>query len=100
MTITVAVLLLALVIVLGAVVWIVGRHIPAVAMTPDFVVNQVARRESVARKFIRIFLEQYRHISVMLATRALRRLKIILLKTDNVASKLLVKIRSYEETLK
>lgn len=86
--------------ILGGIAWIIGRHIPVVAMTPDFVVNQVARRESVVRKLIRIFLEQYKLFSVILATRAIRRLKIILLKTDNIASKLLVKIRSYEETLK
>ena len=100
MTLTIAVLLLATASTLGAVVLIVGRQIPVAARAPEFMVNQVARRESVVRKVGRVVIEQYKLLSVMIITRFLRRLKIILLKTDNVASKLLVKIHSYEETLK
>lgn len=91
------VLLIVMAAALGTSAWIIGRHIPAVATVPEFAVNRVARREGVIRRVTRLASQQYKALLMMVAIRAIRRLKVISLKTDNLATKILQKIRSYEE---
>ncbi len=95
-----AITLLAILASFGVIAWIIFKNIPRTANAPEYEVEYLSRGKSLWRVLFSFLAKKQKLITKALITKAIRRLKVISLKTDNLASSLLEKIQSRDDTRK
>lgn len=89
------ILLILVVLSLALVSVIIFRHVPYVALVGEGEVRRIAREQPFYKKFIKTVTSQQKFITIALLSKLIRRFKIISLKADNIATKLLIKLKKY-----
>lgn len=95
-----ALLALVVLVALGSVLAQIGRHMQRVSFVPEYeVLRVVQQHEPFWRQIMRFVATRQRLITAALLAKAIRRLKIVSLKTDNLASRLLQKLEEERKAL-
>lgn len=72
---------------------IILERVPAVLSVPENKISELSLQDPFYKKLFKFISSRQKIITVVIITKAIRRLKVISLKIDNLSTKLLEKIR-------
>lgn len=85
---------------LSTAVVIIAQYIPKIGTLPEEkIIKVLPKTNPLHQKALYFLVFKRRVLTMALLTKTIHRLKIISLRADNLATRLLVKIRSYNETI-
>lgn len=84
---------LVILIIISLISGIILKRIPDVSSIPDLKIPDLLEEDPAYKKLIKFLSSQQKIITIAIVTKAIRRLKIISLKTDNLSTRLLERIR-------
>lgn len=73
---------------------IVVKNVPTVAFLPEEEIYGLSKQEPLWTKFFNFISAKQKIVTSAILTKTIRRLKVISLKADNIATKLLIRIQS------